>query len=84
MDIAQWLTSYGLGAYTASFLDNHIEFEDLPSLTMDDLKEIGVASLGHRRRLLSAIGALQQTQPHAAHLSAQQSYQTAGERYSTW
>jgi class 3 adenylate cyclase/tetratricopeptide (TPR) repeat protein len=80
MDIAQWLTSCGLGAYTASFLDNHIEFEDLPSLTMDDLKEIGVASLGHRRRLLSAIGSLQQTQPHAAHLSAQQSYQTAGER----
>jgi class 3 adenylate cyclase len=32
----------------------------LHQLTAEDLKELGVATVGHRRRLLAAIGALQQ------------------------
>ena len=64
MEIAEWLASLGLGSYAQAFRDNHIDAEDLPSLTTDDLKEIGVASVGHRRRLLSAISSLQTIQPH--------------------
>ena len=32
--------------------------EVLPDLTAEDLKELGVAAVGHRRRLLAAIAAL--------------------------
>jgi hypothetical protein len=44
----------GLGARTicAPFRDNDIDWEVLRRLTADDLRELGVASIGHRRRLL--------------------------------
>jgi class 3 adenylate cyclase len=59
MDITEWLASLGLGTYAQAFRNNHIESETLTSLTMDDLKEMGVASVGHRRRILHAIGSLE-------------------------
>ena len=58
MDVFAWLRGLGLGQYEAAFRDNAIDDQILPSLTADDLKEIGVAALGHRRRLLDAISAL--------------------------
>jgi class 3 adenylate cyclase/predicted ATPase len=58
MDIVVWLRSLGLGKYEAAFRDNDIDETVLPSLTAEDLKELGVASLGHRRKLLDAIAAL--------------------------
>ncbi len=58
MDIGFWLHEQGLGQYAEAFRANDIDVELLSSLTSDDLKEIGVASLGHRRRLLRAIQAL--------------------------
>ncbi len=58
MDVADWLESLGLKRYEAAFRDNDVDAELLPSLTADDLKEIGIASLGHRRRLLEAIAEL--------------------------
>src|SRR3954466_9193935 len=57
-DIAQWLESLGLGQYAPRFAENDIDAAILPQLTDQDLKEIGVASLGHRRQLLRAIAAL--------------------------
>jgi class 3 adenylate cyclase len=57
MDVADWLGSLGLERYEAAFRDNDVDAELLPSVTADDLKEIGIASLGHRRRLLEAIAA---------------------------
>jgi hypothetical protein len=39
----------------SAFAENNINFAILPDLTDQDLKEIGVASLGHRRQLLRAI-----------------------------
>ena len=45
----------GLGQYAQRFAENDINFAILPDLTDQDLKEIGVASLGHRRQLLRAI-----------------------------
>ena len=41
-----------------AFRENEIDETVLPSLTAEDLKELGVASLGHRRKLLDAIAAL--------------------------
>ena len=58
MDIVVWLRSLGLGKYEAAFRENEIDETVLPNLTGDDLKELGVASLGHRRKLLDAIAAL--------------------------
>jgi hypothetical protein len=40
------------------FRENDIDETVLPNLTADDLKELGIASLGHRRKLLDAIAAL--------------------------
>jgi class 3 adenylate cyclase/predicted ATPase len=56
-DLAEWLSSHGLGQYTQTFLENHIEYAVLPDLTEDDLKKLGM-SLGHRKTLLRAIQAL--------------------------
>jgi hypothetical protein len=58
MDIVVWLRSLGLGKYEAAFRDNDIDETVLPSLTHENLKELGVASLGHRVKLLDAITAL--------------------------
>jgi class 3 adenylate cyclase len=58
MDIGGWLRSLGLGKYEAAFRENDIDETVLPNLTAEDLKELGVASLGHRRKLLDAIAAL--------------------------
>ena len=57
MDIATWLRGLGLERYAQTFQDNAIEADLLPSLTAEDLKELGVIALGHRRRLLDAIAA---------------------------
>ena len=58
MDVVVWLRSLGLGKYEAAFRENEIDETVLPSLTAEDLKELGVAALGHRRKLLDAIAAL--------------------------
>jgi class 3 adenylate cyclase/predicted ATPase len=58
VDIADWLRGLGLAKYAPAFDENAIDWDVLPGLTTDDLKEIGVAALGDRRRLLAAIAAL--------------------------
>src|SRR5580704_13575370 len=58
MDVVVWLRSLGLGNYEAAFRENEIDETVLPSLTAEDLKELGIAALGHRRKLLDAIAAL--------------------------
>ena len=58
MDVGGWLRGLGLGKYEAAFLDNGIGEAVLPHLTVEDLKEIGVATVGDRRMLLAAIAAL--------------------------
>ena len=55
--VTEWLNRLGLGQYAASFEDNAIEIDILPDLTDSDLKEIGVAALGHRKTILKAINA---------------------------
>ena len=58
MDLGGWLRSLGLERYEAAFRENEIDERVLPSLTQEDLKEIGVGPVGHRRKLLDAIAAL--------------------------
>jgi class 3 adenylate cyclase len=58
MDIVLWLRGLGLGKYEAAFRENEIDETVLPGLTAEDLKELGVSALGHRRKLLDAIAAL--------------------------
>src|SRR3954468_23408978 len=58
VDVGAWLRGLGLGQYEPAFRDNEIDAGLLPRLTADDLKELGVSLVGHRRRLLDAIDAL--------------------------
>jgi hypothetical protein len=53
--VADWLEKLGLGQYAQRFAENDISFSILPDLTDQDLKELGMSSLGHRRQLLRAI-----------------------------
>jgi class 3 adenylate cyclase/tetratricopeptide (TPR) repeat protein len=59
MDVGGWLRSLGLGKYEATFRENEIDGTVLPRLTAEDLKDLGVGIIGHRRKLLDAIAALQ-------------------------
>ena len=58
MDISAWLRDLGLEQYWPAFRVNEIDERVLPILTSEDLREIGVVLIGHRRRLLDAIAAL--------------------------
>jgi hypothetical protein len=46
MDIVVWLRGLGLGKYEAAFRENEIDETVLPSLTHENLKELGVTSTG--------------------------------------
>ena len=58
MDIGGWLRELGLERYEQAFRENEIDLRVLPKLTAEDLKELGVAAIGHRRLLIDAIAAL--------------------------
>lgn len=64
MDVAAWLRGLGLEQYAPAFCDNDVDGEVLPELTADDLISIGVTSVGHRRKLLSAIAAFEDGVPN--------------------
>jgi class 3 adenylate cyclase/predicted ATPase len=59
VDVASWLRNLGLERYEPAFRENEVGAEDLCHLTAEDLEGLGVAAIGHRRRLLVAIGKLQ-------------------------
>ena len=67
--IAGWLEKLGLGQYAPRFVENDISFAILSDLTDQDLKEIGVPSLGHRRQLLRAIAELNSVEKGAPKLA---------------
>lgn len=58
VDIGAWLHGLGLAQYAPLFLDNDIDASLLVTLTEHDLRDLGIASLGHRKRLLAAIAKL--------------------------
>jgi class 3 adenylate cyclase len=57
-NVGVWLSALGLEQYEAVFRENAIDAAVLPTLTADDLREMGVAAIGHRRRLMNAIAEL--------------------------
>ena len=63
VDVGAWLRGLGLERYERAFRDNDIDVEVLPELTADDLIGLGVASIGHRRKLLAAVAALRPAAP---------------------
>jgi class 3 adenylate cyclase/predicted ATPase len=66
----QWLTALGLAEYVPRFAENHIDFSIITDLKDQDLKELGISSLGHRRRILRAIAQLNSDGPSASHTPA--------------
>jgi class 3 adenylate cyclase/tetratricopeptide (TPR) repeat protein len=53
--IAHWLTGIGMERYVPLFTANDIDATLLTRLTAQDLQTMGVASLGHRLRILDAV-----------------------------
>jgi class 3 adenylate cyclase len=70
MDVAAWLEGLGLERYAPAFRDNEIDWDALPKLAAEDLKDLGVVLGGHRRKLLRAIAALGAAVPAAAAMAA--------------
>jgi class 3 adenylate cyclase/predicted ATPase len=66
IEISDWLRELGLEQYASAFHDNAIDATVLPNLTTEDLKDLGITLVGHRRRLLDAIAALSAAVPAAA------------------
>src|SRR5215469_18168850 len=66
MDVTAWLRDLGLERYASLFRDHKIDWDVLPKLTSEDLKEIGVLPIGHRRRLLHAIATFGSNLPPSA------------------
>src|SRR5690242_17516358 len=58
MDVSGWLRGLGLERYEAAFRENEISEKVLPNLTVEDLKDLGIGAVGHRRILLDAIAVL--------------------------
>ena len=60
-----WISGVGCGAglerYEAAFRENEIDDTVLPTLTAEDLKDLGVDIVGHRRKLLNAIALLRRS-----------------------
>ena len=53
--LREWLNSIGLGQYAAAFAEHSIDWDVLPNLNHQVLKDVGVIAAGDRIRLLSAI-----------------------------
>jgi class 3 adenylate cyclase/predicted ATPase len=60
VDVARWLRNLGLERYETAFRENEVGAGDLCHLTAEDLEGLGVAAIGHRRRLLVAIAKLRE------------------------
>lgn len=58
MDVGTWLTELGLERYAAAFEQNGVDAALLSELTNEDLKDLGVARIADRKRLLKAIAEL--------------------------
>ena len=81
MDIGGWLRSLGLEKYEAAFRENKVDAAVLPKLTAEDLKDLGVAAVGDRRKLLEAVNLLRSgTKPKSTPLEPSTAKDTTAER----
>eukprot|EP01122_Echinamoeba_exundans_P006701 TRINITY_DN1941_c0_g1_i3.p1 TRINITY_DN1941_c0_g1~~TRINITY_DN1941_c0_g1_i3.p1 ORF type:complete len:557 (+),score=97.67 TRINITY_DN1941_c0_g1_i3:363-2033(+) len=51
MDVVQWLAQNDLAEYRQTFFENHINGKTLSKLTDARMVELGVAAVGHRKRI---------------------------------
>jgi hypothetical protein len=58
MDVSTWLRGLGLENYADAFQAHNVDADVLPRLTADDLTALGIRSVGHRRKLLDTVAAL--------------------------
>ena len=58
MDVGEWLRQIGLEQYARLFAEHEISIDVLPHLIAEDLRDLGITPVGHRRRFLVAIEAL--------------------------
>ncbi|NSY41005.1 adenylate/guanylate cyclase domain-containing protein [Leisingera sp. ANG59] len=82
-EISEWLTGLGLERCAKAFAENDIDYETLFDLTAQDLTDIGVVSVGHRRKLLKAISQLAAPQDEAHRKTAKRPKQEAERRQVT-
>jgi hypothetical protein len=68
MDVGDWLRTLGLERYEEAFRENAVTSDLIPSLTAEDLKDLGITAVGHRRRLLDAASALRGNNESSDHL----------------
>ena len=80
MDITEWLRSLGFEQYATAFEDHGIDIRVLPELTAEDLKDLGVGMIGHRRLLLRAIADLRTRPATAPEVSAPEARRPARPR----
>jgi hypothetical protein len=85
--IGQWLEQLGLFQYAEAFERNAVDLDIARDLTQEDLRDLGVEPLGHRKVILRAIGELNGTEARAAQaqsvqdpIPAQRSLPTEAER----
>jgi len=57
-ELIAWLEGLGLGKYTRVFIRQEVDFDTLVELSADDLREMGIAALGPRKKLLAAISSM--------------------------
>src|SRR5215212_4658613 len=62
MDVTAWLRRLGLEQYEDTFRRNGVDSSVLTRLTPEDLRDLGVAAVGDRRKLTDAIAALSQAE----------------------
>jgi 2',3'-cyclic-nucleotide 2'-phosphodiesterase (5'-nucleotidase family) len=58
MEIADWLRTIGLEGYEPVFRENRIDEEALLTLSEEQLKQMGIGAVEHRRRLVAALDVL--------------------------
>ena len=63
MDVRAWLMELGLERYAEAFEENGVDAALLSELNNEDLKDIGVARIADRKRLLKAIAELPEAEP---------------------
>jgi class 3 adenylate cyclase len=78
-DIVAWLEQIGLAKYGEAFRENAIDFDVLPELDEDELKELGLP-LGDRKRLLRAIAELNETAANRSQVTRTASISPSAER----
>jgi class 3 adenylate cyclase/tetratricopeptide (TPR) repeat protein len=62
-DVRNWLEKLDLGRYGDAFEENELDLDLISDLTDADLKDLGVATMGHRKKLLRAIAMLSPAVP---------------------